>query len=143
MPAATQTPVGVLDQSDARIVAAVRLSAMTSDQVENVNFAVDTRFPLSIPKLVRMEIVTAPTARCVLQMECNKTASALVQSTALSGAAFVQGTLTVPVRVYTELGGDITGAVIDVIAEFGMYSTGGLINAAARTGVAITPPQTP
>jgi hypothetical protein len=145
MAAATQTPIGVLDQSDTRIVVAVRLSAMTSDQLESVNFAADSRFPLAVPKLVRMEIVSEPSARCVLQMVCNKAASTLVQSTALSGQAAVAGSLAVPVRVYTEIGGDITGAVVDIIAEFGMYSTGGLINGAARavTGVAVTPPYTP
>jgi hypothetical protein len=144
MAAAVQTPIGVLDQSDARIVVAVRLSVMTSDQLENVNFAADSRFPLSVPKLVRMEIVTPPTVPCILQMSCNKAASALVQATARSAAAATAGSLTVPVRVYTEMGGDIAGAVVDIVAEFGMYSSGGLINSAAPIGgAAITPPLTP
>jgi len=142
--AASQSPVGVLDQSDSRIVVAVRLSGMTSALLENVNFAMDSRYPLSVPKLVRMEIVTPPTALCTLQMCCNKAASALVQATARSGQAATAGSLTVPVRVYTEVGGDITGAVVDIIAEFGMYSSGALINGASTlAGVAITPPLTP
>jgi hypothetical protein len=142
--AATQVPLGVIDQSDARIIVAVRLSGMTSDEPENVNFAADSRFPLAVPKDVRMRVVTPPTARCILQMACNPAASTLVQASTPSAGTAVAGSLTVPVRVYTEIGGDIAGAVVDVLAEYSMISSGGLINGAVTpAGVAITPPLSP
>lgn len=158
MAAATQSFPQILDHSDARIVCAVRLSSMTSDQIEQVNFAVDTRIPIAVPKDVRMRIITSPTARCGLFLDlvgftmstaAGNNPITLTQLTALSGQTpnnppFGNYTLTVPCRVYVESGGDITGAVVDIIAEWSMYSSGQLLNAAGNATLGnVNPPQLP
>jgi hypothetical protein len=82
----------------------VTFSVMTSDQLESLSYNYST-LPAAAPSGVKWHISTAPTARCGVFLECNKTGG--------NPAA-----KTVPVRFYTEAGGDITGAVVDIHLYF-------------------------
>ena len=104
MAAAVQSSLRCLIANDADIVVATRLSAMTSDQIETLSFAT-SRAPKRLPRSVRMRVITPPTARCVMNFSCDESA----------GSATSQ---TVPVRVYTEAGGDISGAVVEFELSF-------------------------
>jgi hypothetical protein len=108
MAAATQTQPKCLVQNDANVVVSVRLSAMTSDQVENVSYLI-SRAPYAKPREVTMHIITEPTARCGLFMQCDPNAAVITP---------VATNRYVPVRVYTEAGGDITGAVVEIHMSF-------------------------
>lgn len=114
MAAATQSYPRFVQQNDATIQFAIRLSAMTSGQTENVSYAVESRLPAAKPIKTEMLVVTPPTAICTLQHACN------VES-AVAASKYV------PVRVYTEAGGDITGAVVDIVLHFDRVDYGGFI----------------
>jgi hypothetical protein len=104
MAAAVQSMPLTLVHNDNEILVSVRLSVMTSDQTENVSY-VSTRAPKRIPRDVRMRIITPPTNRCTMNLSCDPAAS-------------TAATQLCPVKVYTEMGGDITGAVVDVLLSF-------------------------
>ena len=131
MAAATQSNQRILKATGEEYTFAVRLSAMTSDQVESIILsAISSRIPWAAPNSVRMEIVTPPTNRCGLFLACdasNATAVLPALDNPNSGGP-PAGSLTLnSVRVYTEGGGDITGAVVDLIITFNSISGGGLI----------------
>lgn len=112
--AATQSKQRFVKYNANEIIIAVRLSAMTSDLVENVSYAesVDTRFPKRKPCRVSYTIVTPPTARGLLALAVDPEAAVATSSTVCY----------VPVRAY---GSDLAGAVIDVELHFDGSSDGG------------------
>ena len=114
MAAATQSMQRFVRQNGELIEYAIRLSAMTSGQVENVDYSVNNQLATVQPVKAEMVIVTAPAALCLVGMICNV-------------AAATAANRTVPVRVYTEAGGDITGCVVDVILSFNAVDSGGFI----------------
>ena len=107
MAAAIQVPRLVI-HNDSEIVVAVRLSVMTSDQIENLNYFLSTA-PYATPRHAWLEVVTPSLAHSVLQLACDCNAAVLLPRAT---------TRYVPGRVYTEAGGDITGAIVDVMLSF-------------------------
>lgn len=128
MAAATQSSPRLLKATGEEYSFAVRFSNMTSDQVESIVLSsLSTRMPWVGPNDIHMVIVTPPTNRCGLFMACdvsNYTAviPALDNPNVLGNPA---GSLTLnAIRFYTEAGGDITGAVVDVVMTFNAISGG-------------------
>ena len=121
MAAAVQSMPRVLRGGGEEYKIAIRLSVMTADQIENVNYAVDSRYPPRAPQTVDMIVVTRPTAPCILQLISDVTAAVFTVGAVAYTTAYL------PVRVTTEMGGDISGAVVDVIMTFNGISSGGLI----------------
>ena len=114
MAAALQVSPRVLKATGEEIIMCVRLTTMTADQIENVSYAVIGQAPPRKPQRVDMQVVTRPTAPCVLQLVCNPDAA-------------VAASQYVPVRVTTEAGGGIAGAAVDIYLHFNAVSSGGMI----------------
>jgi hypothetical protein len=82
----------------------VTFSVLTSDQIESLSYNYST-LPAATPTGIKWHISTAPTARCGVFVECNKASGNTTNK-------------TLPVRFFTEGGGDITGAVVDIHLYF-------------------------
>ena len=104
MAAATQSLPVLFDLGGGKKLFRKQLSVMTSDQVETLSYNYSS-CPALKPNRATLVIQIAPTARCGLFMECDVTAANAVNK-------------TVPVRIYTEVGGDIAGAVVVIRLEF-------------------------
>ena len=118
MAAATQSQRLMFDLGGGERAFRLSFSVMTSDQLESLSYNY-ADCPAVVPIRMTYRIKTAPTARCGVFAECDL----------LSANASAK---TVPIRFYTEGGGDITGAVMDVTIYFprsGAQPTGLLLAA--------------
>jgi len=104
MAAATQSVQKQFALGNGSYLVLVHFSAMTSGQIETLSYNYGS-LPAALPAAVWHRIATDATARCAIEMSCPIS----------TGSASAK---TVPVRFYTEAGGDISGAEIDVYLLF-------------------------
>ena len=118
MAAATQAARTLFNLGGGELMLRITVSVMTSDQIETISYNY-ADLPAQAPARAYMRIKTAPTNRCLIGMECDLTAANTTNK-------------TVPARFYTEAGGDISGAVVDLTLLFtpaGTVTTGTLLAA--------------